>query len=148
MEQYIDKSALVAEIEKRMQELHPTNTHQMQVGEKTSRDVLMWLNALTWVLEIIDTLEVKEVDLEKEIDEVIHNYKLNNHKHTSICSVDIDWIAEHFFELGIKVQTNIKMPNLEDIFIENGIDPNSKQAKIFKESYYTALEKLKAQKGE
>ena len=91
----------------------------------------------------IDTIEVKEVDLEKEIDEVIHNYKLNNHRHTSICSADIEWIAEHFFELGIKVQTNIKMTNLDDIFIENGIDPNSKQAKIFKESYYTALENLK-----
>ena len=27
--------------------------------------------------------------MEKEIDEVIHNYKLNNHRHTSICSADI-----------------------------------------------------------
>ena len=39
---YIDKDAIAAEIEKRMQELHPTNTHQMQVGEKMDRDVLMW----------------------------------------------------------------------------------------------------------
>lgn len=55
------------------------------------------------VLVILDdTLEVKEVDLEKEIDEVIHNYKLNNHRHTSICAPDIEWIANHFFELGLK----------------------------------------------
>ena len=47
-------------------------------------------------------VEVKEVDLEKEIDEVIHNYKLNNHRHTSICAPDIEWIANHFFELGLK----------------------------------------------
>lgn len=62
----IDKDALVAEIERRMQELHPTNTHKMQVGEKVDRDVIMWLNALTWVKNFLDTLEVKEVDLEKE----------------------------------------------------------------------------------
>lgn len=49
MTQYISKAAVVAEIKKRMQELHPTNTHQMQVGEKIDRGVLMWLNALTWV---------------------------------------------------------------------------------------------------
>lgn len=47
---------------------------------------------------------MKEVDLEKEIDEVIHNYKVDNHRHTSICSADIEWIAEHFFELGLKVK--------------------------------------------
>lgn len=48
------------------------------------------------VLAILDdTLEAKEVDLEKEIDEVIYNYKLNNHRHTSICAPDIEWIANH-----------------------------------------------------
>jgi hypothetical protein len=67
MGQLIDKSALVAEIEKRKQELHPTDTHKMQVGEKIDRDVLMWLNALTWVKKVIDTLEVKEVDLDNGI---------------------------------------------------------------------------------
>lgn len=52
----------------------------------------------------LDVVKVKEVDLEKEIDEVIHNYKLNNHRHTSICAADIEWIAEHFFKLGLKTQ--------------------------------------------
>lgn len=51
-------------------------------------------------------VEVKEVDLEREIDEVIHNYKLNNHRHTSICAPDIEWIAKHFFELGIQQSKN------------------------------------------
>ena len=50
----------MAEIDRRMQELRPTNTHKMQVGEKMDRDVLMWLNALTWVKKVIGTLEVKE----------------------------------------------------------------------------------------
>lgn len=50
------------------------------------------------------TIEMKDVDLEKEIDEVIHNYNLNNHRHTSICASDIEWIANHFFDLGLRAQ--------------------------------------------
>ena len=72
----IDKAAIVAEIEKRMQELHPTNTHEMQTGEKVDRDVLMWLNALTWVKGILNSIKTKDVDLEKESI----NYLLNGHK--------------------------------------------------------------------
>lgn len=70
MAQLIDKSAVVAEIERRIQELRPTNTHQMQVGGKIDRDVLMWLNALTWVKKILNTLEVKEVDLDEDVDKM------------------------------------------------------------------------------
>ena len=61
MDKYILKSALIAEIEKRLQELRPTDTHKMQTGEKVDRDVLMWLNALTWVKKIVDSLETKEI---------------------------------------------------------------------------------------
>lgn len=42
----------------------------------------------------------------------------------------------------------ISILNIDDLFEENGIDPNSKVAKNFKESYYMALENFKAQKGE
>ena len=58
------------------------------------RNVLVILN---------DTLEVKDVDLESEIKEVKHNYKVDDNQHTSICSADIEWLAEHFFELGMRV---------------------------------------------
>lgn len=64
MTQYIDKAALVAEIERRRQELRPTNTHQMKVDEKMDRDVLMWLNALDWVKKLLDTLEAKEIGVD------------------------------------------------------------------------------------
>lgn len=76
MTQYIDKSVIVAEIERRMYELHPTNTHQMQVGEKIDRDVLMCLNVLTWVKNFLNIFEVKEVDLEKEISNYMNNHHL------------------------------------------------------------------------
>ena len=69
MTQSIDKDRILAEIEKRMQELHPTNTHRMQVGEKVDRDVLMWLNALTWVKNLLNTLEVKDVQEEPVSEE-------------------------------------------------------------------------------
>lgn len=51
-----------------------------------------------------DSIEVKEVDLEKEIEDVKHNYKVDDNRHTSICSADIEWIAKHFFEFGLKAQ--------------------------------------------
>ena len=92
----IDKDALVAEIERRINEY---NTPVDRLGSNNIR-----LNECKDVLSFINALEVKEVDLEKEIDEVIHNYKVDNHRHTSICSADIEWIAEHFFELGLKAQ--------------------------------------------
>lgn len=100
MAQYIDKSALVAEIEKRKQELHPTDTHKMQVGEKIDRDVLMWLNALTWVKKVIDTFEVKEVDLEQEIDK-----ELDRNWYGEYINLDkFRESAKHFFELGLKTK--------------------------------------------
>lgn len=77
----IDKEKVVEEIEKRMQELHPTDTHKMQTGERVDRDVLMWLNALTWVKGIIDSIETKDVNMEKD---VIGEYD---------CDDDSSWIS-------------------------------------------------------
>ena len=45
-------------------------------------------------------------------------------------------------------EVDIAIPNIDDLFKEDGIDPNSKTAKIFKESYYMALERFKEKKGE
>ena len=98
----IDKDALIGKIEERMQVLHPTNTHKMQVGEMMDRDVLMWLNALSWVKDLLDTLEVKEVDLKKEIN-TWYEYGFPNEEEL------LDYIAEtakHFFELGLKTKQN------------------------------------------
>jgi hypothetical protein len=45
-------------------------------------------------------------------------------------------------------EVGISIPNIDDTLKEEGLDPNSKDAKIFKECYYMAPEELKAQKGE
>lgn len=58
----IDKDALVAEIERR-QKIHFNDYH---IDGNNSPADYGACNALTQILAFIDTLEVKEVDLEKE----------------------------------------------------------------------------------
>ena len=98
MAQYIDKAAVVAEINKRIMEA-PIN----HIGHQR-----VW--AYNDVKNIIDTLEVKEVDLEKAIDDYI--YTNNGRKRLAL---ELDWkqcditfkgnklinFAKHFFELGM-----------------------------------------------
>ena len=86
--QYISKDALVAEINRIKKEDY-YDIHDEYDG--------FVRNALDKVLSIIDTLEVKEVDLEKEIEE---NYR----EDTSTLKSKKEYakIAKHFFELGLK----------------------------------------------
>ena len=107
MTQYISKSALVAEIERRMQELRPINTHKMQVGEKMDRDLLMWLNALTWVKKVIDTLEVGENDLVEEIDydDYMAFFKEHPDYNDGSWGFEETWtFAQYCYTLGLKAQ--------------------------------------------
>ena len=59
MAQYINKSAVVAEIERRLRELSQLEKASYEIG---------LCDAYKIVLSFIDTLETKEVDLEKEVD--------------------------------------------------------------------------------
>lgn len=97
---------------------------------------------------ILQHLEVKEVDLDyikDELDRVVKIYKPNG---------DFGWgtlynIATHFFELGLNTQrSSIDFSNIDDTIKDMGIDPYSKEAKLFKEAYFIALDKYIAQKGE
>ena len=134
MAQYIDKAAVVAEIERRVKSLNKDmDFNYLQIKE---------LEAL---LSSLNTLEVKEVNLEKSISDWLSEGLPNDEE-------EIDYIketAKHFFELGIKSKSSyIGIPNIDDTLKEMGIDPDSKSAESFKEFYYMALEKFKAQKGE
>ena len=64
MAHLIDKDALVAEIEKQRQLIFPKNTGEMKVADVPKPLEQGWLNALSWMKKTIDSLEVKEVDLE------------------------------------------------------------------------------------
>lgn len=106
MKHLIDKDKTIAEIERFKKE-----EGWCQVGKDTA-DVYYargFRFACERIINVLDTFEVKEVDLKKEIDEVIHNYKLNNHRHTSICAPDIEWLAKHFFELGFSAGKESKI---------------------------------------
>ena len=83
MTQYINKDKVVAEIEKRR--------------SKNARNKLNLAAAFedNYLLSFLNTLEVKEVDLEKEIHKFIDKEELH------LRLWDVDRIAKHFFELGL-----------------------------------------------
>jgi len=91
MEQYIPKSALVAEFNRLIAEL-------VEKGEGTMFEQGR-ISAFKDAKLFLDTLEVKEVDLDKEIDLVEDKYRGFN----SLSRADVIAVAKHFFEFGLKV---------------------------------------------
>ena len=94
MEQYIPKSALLAEI-KRLRERFIAFHHRD--GNDWSLDNYGKMRAYNEVLSSLDTLEVKEVDLGLEI-------ALWANAIPKIRYDDVERLAKYFFELGIKAQ--------------------------------------------
>ena len=98
MAQYIDKAAIVAEIER----LIETN----KVFKKTWKWKFKWfyrtivgrLEVLEGLKIFLNTLEVKEVDLEKEIKKYIEN------NICGYCVPGVEETAKYFYELGLKAQ--------------------------------------------
>ena len=82
----IDKDAIVAEIRKRLlPTIRDKHYDEWEEGQDSERKA---------ILAIIDTLETKEVDLEKEFDKCCENY-----------TFDDEWdvyIARRFFKLGFQ----------------------------------------------
>ena len=107
MEQYIRKSAVIAEIERlKDQLLYGACSSQISMQTRCKEE------AYNEVLSFLDTLEVKEVDLEKEIKEQIDKYyEICNKKleemgedDNDISFLTLDGFAKHFFELGLKAK--------------------------------------------
>ena len=118
---HIDSEKLIVEIQKLIDIIekrinnnapieHPETIDEenLEYLQKTRESKITWLDgqeeALKKVKNFLDTLEVKEVDLENEIEDVKHNYKVDDNRHTSICSADIEWLAEHFYKLGLNAR--------------------------------------------
>lgn len=113
MTQYIDKSAIVAEIE-----TYISNYKEILYKiDKSSDD---WISStsileskidvLQHILAFLDSLEVKEVDLEKEKDDYWN--KLCDDEFGELLERDAKWfddIAKHFFELGLKYRKESKL---------------------------------------
>ena len=96
MEQYIKKSALVAEIEKRRKLVSDPilSCNDLMIGER---------NALFNLLSFIESLEVKEVDLEEYYHKFLQKEWFGN-SHVRTVSEMMAFTAKHFFELGLKAQ--------------------------------------------
>lgn len=100
MAQYIDKAALVAEINKRIIDAPVNNIGHQRV----------W--AYNDVKDIIENLEEKEVDLEKEIKEEYLERRHYGGKFNMLVILNesqFNDIAKHFFELGLKAQKGEKV---------------------------------------
>ena len=88
MAHYIDKDALVAEIERLM---------TPECGYSMNK-----------LLDFIDTIEVKEVDLEKELDRIWFDNKFGNmFDNSAVDFANVREICKHFFELGMRVNNLI-----------------------------------------
>ncbi len=106
MKQYIDKAAAVAEID----EIIADETESIKCFER-SRNVCevtrsnARISVLTHLRSLFDTLEVKEIDLDKEFEDFLDNVEgVPRMWHSD---EQIEWakdIAKHFFELGLKTQ--------------------------------------------
>jgi hypothetical protein len=88
---------------------------------------------------------VKEVDLDDYYHKFLEKEWFGKHCNRTISEM-MAFTAKHFFELGLNTRQNVSVDvtDIDKVIEENGVDPNSKEAKMFKESYYVALEKLKA----
>lgn len=99
MSQYIDKSALVAEIENLENEYKKCPTrNSYEEGLKTG--ILIGYKD---ALHKINTLEVKEVDFETAFAALIDHFDEKNN-YGQWPESDLREFAEHFFELGLKAQ--------------------------------------------
>lgn len=86
MTQYIDKDALIAEIDRQ------------KIGYNTDGKHSVEYDITRKIIVIINSLEVKEVDLDGEINLWVRNlHRVPNFE-------ELNKFARHFFKLGFKAQ--------------------------------------------
>ena len=92
MAQYIAKDAVIAELKKRISDYWSDSENTMGI----------FPYALEEVIKYVDTLEVKEVDLEQEIQSWVEDNSVNGYYRE-----DVYETAEHFFELGLMAKKDM-----------------------------------------
>ena len=105
MGQYIDKDALVAEIERRIEAHKETLKNcDSSISEMVLKGSM---SAYQSLLHFLDAIETKEVDLEKETNEAwdyIFSHGWDENSRMALKHDEYMAFAQHFFELGLKVQ--------------------------------------------
>ena len=83
----IDKDKVVIGVERMLHETVNNTDGSLYYGGRVS--------AFTAILSFLDTLEVKEVNLESEVEKCLKKYQM-----LAVGKKDFTCIAKHFFELG------------------------------------------------
>ena len=96
MGQYIKKSALVAEIERLIDEIYAGRPFDSLSSEQQTA---LWY--IKSIMSSINTIEVKEVDLNEYYHEFLQKEWFGN-SHVRTVSEMMAFTAKHFFELGMK----------------------------------------------
>lgn len=100
MAQYISKSAIAAEIERKIKEINLDIIEDWRNRIQREHDIEVMKN----ILSLIDTIEVKEVDLEQ----ISKHYALNNSPWDD-CWPEVQDAFKAGFELGLKAQKGGKV---------------------------------------
>ncbi len=111
MAQYIDKDALVADITHKIKVLEAFIKNFDRISDKVEK-AKNKIEALSDELLLLDTIEVKEADLDSAIRTYLTNHfniyedgVLQSKKSgLPLSTYDIIKVAKHFFELGLKAQ--------------------------------------------
>lgn len=104
-QRYIDKDTLVEQIERYIKQYKGVIS-SVEGRQLIQSNVKGRITGYVDILSFIDTLEVKEVDLEKEIQQHINdclNIKFPT-TDTKMIAKDVEYTARKFFELGLKAQ--------------------------------------------
>ena len=104
MEQYISKSTLIGEIENKINKIDLNSIQDWRCRIQREHDIEVMKN----ILSLINTLEVKEVDLEKalsDLDKDIKEFVTTEEFENESTTAGHYWvIAKHAFLLGLKAQ--------------------------------------------
>ena len=94
----IDKSKLIGEIEKRLKEYQDSGDAYYIPAKRELKEILSFIN----------TIEVKNINIDKEIGLFTTNQLLKKRNHSTgifhLTQSDVDNIAKYFYELGLKAQ--------------------------------------------
>lgn len=152
----IDKDALLAEIEKSKAEALQKKSQCKRHGLEK---IMHQISAYNKVLSFIDTLEVKEVDLDfqrfaKEMDAI---FALPSSETENTEENPFNWefaIAKHFFELGVNASNPLTWEDIRKLYIifaevDTEIELCKTDIKSETIGYYQeVLKRFKEQKGE
>ena len=104
MTQYIPKDVLVAEIERLI--LNGKLKCQQSQENNDQVSYIAWsehIAACGKILSFLNTLEVKEMDFEKDLYDIKRACGIFKENDIGEISGNcLDWVAKHFFELGLK----------------------------------------------